>query len=388
MGIMNKFELRKFVAPEFIFGQGSIYLAGQYAKNFNSRRILIVSDPGVIKAGWTDKVIQSLQEHSIENVLFSNVTSNPRAEEVMQGADLFHSTRCDGIIAVGGGSPIDCAKGIGIVSSNRRNILEFEGVDKVKYPMPPIICIPTTAGTAADVSQFAIISDSEERVKKTIVSKAVVPDVALIDPLTTTTMPQYLTACTGIDCLVHAIESFVSNASSMITDVHALEAIRLASRYLLPVLENPDNLEFRTKMMMASLEAGLAFSNASLGITHAMAHSLGGLSDLPHGECNAILMEHVLEFNYKDAAERYTKIGEAMGLNLDKLTTNEKKQSILLNINRLKKEAGIENKLSTFGISSGDIPCLAKNAMSDVCVVTNPRKPIEKDIEVIYEEAL
>lgn len=388
MDIRNRLELRKFVAPEFIFGEDSIYLAGQYARNFNSRRILLVSDCGVIEAGWAKKVIFSLDALGIEHVMFSNVSPNPRADEIMEGTEFFHNSKCDGIIAVGGGSPIDCAKGIGIVASNRRHILEFEGVDKVHNPMPPIICIPTTAGTAADVSQFAIISDTEAKVKKTIVSKAVVPDVALIDPVTTTTMSPYLTACTGIDCLVHAIEAYVSNASSMITDVHAIEAIRLASKFLLPVLREPDNIEFRTKMMMASLEAGLAFSNASLGITHAMAHSLGGLADLPHGECNAILMEHVLEFNYSNAAERYTNIGEAMGLNLSGFNTNEKKSSILREIKRLKKEAGIENKLSSFGIGYGDIPYLSKNAINDICVVTNPRRPIKKDIEVIYEEAL
>ncbi|MDP4173654.1 MAG: alcohol dehydrogenase-like regulatory protein ErcA [Bacteroidota bacterium] len=388
MEIHNKFELRKFVAPEFIFGEGSINLAGQYARNFNARRVLIVTDPGIIQAGWAKVVETSLEAHGIGFLTFSNITPNPKAEEVMQGAELFHNSRCDCIVAVGGGSSIDCAKGIGIVASNRRHILEFEGVDKVQYSMPPIICIPTTAGTAADVSQFAIITDSNEKLKKAIVSKVVVPDVALIDPTTTTTMPNYLTACTGIDCLVHAIEAFVSNASSMITDVHAMEAIRLASKYLLRVLREPNNMEYRTKMMMASLEAGLAFSNASLGVTHAMAHSLGGLTDVAHGECNSILVDHVLEFNFKGAPDRYARIGDAMGLNLKGEDTKSIKKSILAEISRLKKEAKINNRLSSIGIGFSDIPYLAKNAMHDICVVTNPRKPVEKDIEVIYEEAL
>ncbi len=193
---------------------------------------------------------------------------------------------------------MDCAKGIGIVSTNRKNILDIEGIDNVPIPGPPLICIPTTSGTSADVSQFAIINDTVEKRKIAIISKTVVPDVALIDPLTTLTMPAYLTACTGIDALVHAVEAYVSTANSPLLDLHALEAVRLVCTNLPQVLAAPTDLELRGKMTLASLQAGLAFSNASLGAVHAMAHSLGGLLDLPHGECNALLLDHVVNFNY------------------------------------------------------------------------------------------
>ena len=227
-------------------------------------------------------------------------------------------------MAVGGGSVIDCAKGIGIVSSNRRHILEFVGADRIPTPMPPVVCVPTTGGTSADLSQFAIFTDLVARTKVAIVSKAVVPDVSLIDPRTLTTMDRYLTACTGMDALVHAFEAFASNAHSPLTDLHALEAIRLVRTSLPACIRDPSDLDARGRMMLASLEAGLAFSNASLGAVHAMAHSLGGALDLPHGECNSILLSHVVAFNFSTASERYDRIGEAMGLDWRGLGANEK----------------------------------------------------------------
>jgi alcohol dehydrogenase class IV len=313
------------------------------------------------------------------------VTSNPRAEEVMAGVEVYQREHCNLIIAVGGGSPMDCAKGIGIASANRRDVLEFEGVDQVPIPGPPLICIPTTAGSSADVSQFAIITDAERRVKIAIISKTVVPDVALIDPLTTITMDAALTAFTGMDALVHGIEAFVSNANSPVTDLHALEAIHLVTENVLPAVAGPENISLREEMMLGSLNAGLAFSNASLGAVHAMAHSLGGLLDFPHGETNAILLEHVISYNFETAFDRYLRIGQAMGLDLK---PGQEKESILSAIRNLRKAIGIDQTLGEIGLSHDDIPELAKKALQDACMVTNPRRPTQRDIEVIYENAL
>ncbi len=388
MDSQSDLELRKFVAPEFIFGLGALKLAGRYAKNFGASRILIVTDPGVMAAGWTDQVIANLELESLPYVIFSGVSPNPRAEEVMAGAEVYQSSGCNLILAVGGGSPMDCAKGIGIVSTNKKHILEFEGVDRVSIPMPPLICIPTTGGTSADVSQFAIISNREEKIKIAIISKAVVPDVSLIDPATLTTMDHYLAGCTGLDALVHAIEAYVSTAHSPITDLHALEAIRLVSSSLLPSLAAPADLQLRSQVMLGSLEAGLAFSNASLGAVHAMAHSLGGLLDLPHGECNAILLEHVMSFNFPEASERFLQIGEALGLDLNHRTVSERKAAILAEVTRLRKAVGIEQSLGQKGVQRTDLGELSQKAMNDPCIVTNPRRPVRRDLEVIFEEAL
>ncbi len=380
-------ELRKFVAPEFIYGTDARLLVGRYSRNFGARKVLVVTDPGVVEAGWTSQVVSSLEQEGLPCIVFSSVSSNPRAEEVMAGARLYRSEGCNVIVAVGGGSPMDCAKGIGIVDSNDVHILDFEGVDQVPVPGPPLICVPTTAGSAADVSQFAIITDLVKKVKIAIISKTVVPDVALIDPVTTTTMDVDLTAHTGMDALTHGIEAFASNASSPVTDLHALEAIRLVSANLLDSLSFIDDLNFRSKLMLGSLHAGLAFSNASLGILHAMTHSLGGYLDLAHGHCNAILLHHVIDYNFDTVPERYCSIGEAMGIPLRGMTFAQKKNAILKEVDRIQQTAGVSQTLGQMGVSRADIPRLAEHAMSDACIATNPRKPGRKDIEALYEKA-
>ncbi len=379
------YELRKFLAPEFIFGNGARRLAGQYAKNLGGRNVLVVTDPGVIAAGWVDDVLASLHHERIQTTVFDEVTPNPRDHEVMTGAELYLRQGCNAIVAAGGGSPMDCAKGIGIVSNSRRHILEFEGVDNVITPPPPLLCIPTTAGSAADVSQFAIISDTTRQVKIAIISKAVVPDVALIDPETTTTMDPYITAYTGIDALSHAFEAYVSNANSAITDLHALEATRLVAKYLIAATQQPTDQAIRSAMMLGSLYAGMAFSNASLGAVHAMAHSLGGFLDFPHGAANAILLPYVVEFNYEAAASRYLALAQAMGITP---APGREKEDLLQALFELRQAAGFTDTLTTLGLNPRHIPRLAQNAMQDACMVTNPRPPTQKEIELIYERAI
>ncbi len=381
-------ELRKFVAPEYIFGAGARLLVGRYAKNLGASKVLVVSDPGVVAAGWTAEVIANLAAEGLGHSLFTDVSPNPRAAQVMAGAEVYREEKCNFIVAVGGGSPMDCAKGIGIVSSNGRHILEFKGVDQVRAPMPPLICIPTTGGTSADVSQFAIITDPQERVKVAIISKSVVPDLALIDPMTLSTMDAYLTACTGLDALTHGIEAFVSNASSPMTDLHALEAIRLVSTHLPESIRNPQDIDLRAKIMEGSLLAGLAFSNAILGANHAMAHSLGGEKDAPHGECNAILLDHVIEFNLPASPERFERIGEAMGLDLRGRDIKGRTRALLDKVREIKQAAGMTVSLTELGIRRTDLPQLSKKALQDPCMVTNPRRANQRDIEVIYEESL
>jgi alcohol dehydrogenase len=381
-------ELRKFVAPEFVFGAGALELAGQYAENFGARKVMIVTDPGILKAGWLQPVINSLEKYSLPYVVFKNVHENPRDTDVMAAARIFREEGCNLLLAVGGSSSIDCAKGIGIVSSNHRPIGDFEGVDQVSNAMPPLICIPTTAGSSADVSQFAIILDSFRKTKMAIVSKTLVPDVALIAPMTLVTMSPYLTACTGMDALCHAIEAYVSTASSPITDLHALKAVELLTHYLPLVLRYPENIEYRSQTMMGSLSAGMAFSNAILGAVHALAHSLGGRFDLPHGECNAILLRHVMAYNFPACRQRYEKIGESMGLTLAGMTAAEREVLILSAMDSFREKLGISRTLKDIGVREEDIPVLAQSACQDPCLATNPRTATVQEIEEIYRNAL
>lgn len=385
---MALYEMRKFVAPEFIFGVGSRRRAAYYARHLMARRVLLVSDPGVIAAGWLKEIQDDLAEAGIEWVVFNALTPNPKDFEVMAGAALYARERCDVIVAIGGGSAIDCAKAIGIVHSNGVNVLAFEGVDQVEVPGPPLICIPTTAGTAADISQFCIIVNSAERYKMAIISKTVVPDVALVDPETTLTMDPYLTACTGLDALTHAIEAYVSTASSPVVDVHALAAIRLVCENLEGAVAAPNSMPARENMLLGSLQAGLAFSNASLGAVHAMAHSIGGYLDRPHGECNALLLEHVVRFNIEASPERYRQIGEAMGIDMRGMTERERAKRIFDALRDLRTRVGVVDSLATRGVRMADVSELAVHALEDACLVTNPRRANIADIQAIYGDAL
>jgi alcohol dehydrogenase class IV len=388
MSGQNAPELRKFLAPEFLFGIGARHHAGRYARNLGASRLLLVSDPGVIACGWTSQVRAILEQEGLETVLFSGLTPNPKAQEIMQGAEIYRQADCDSIVVVGGGSPIDCAKGIAVVVANGGHILDYEGVDMISEPGPPLLCIPTTAGTAADVSQFALVTDQAHRNKITIISKAIVPDLSLVDPEMTSTMDPFLTACTGIDALTHAIEAAVSNAHSPITDLHALKAIELIHAHIETAVASPGDLGAREQMMLGCLEAGLAFSNASLGAVHAMAHSLGGYLDLPHGECNAILLRQVMEFNMPAAGDQFSLILKAMGFESRRLTTREMAASILAEIERLRRAVGIHQTLNDFGVHRTDVRELAKAAERDPCLVTNPRAANRRDLEVLYEESL
>lgn len=380
--------LRKFVSPEIVFGAGSRKSVANFASNFGAKHVFLVSDPGVAAAGWVGEIVNLLTDAGIRTTVYTGVSANPRVDEVMAGAELYKSSECDVIVAIGGGSPMDCAKGIGIVVSDGRNIVDFEGVDTIVNPPPPMILIPTTAGTSADVSQFAIISDPVRRFKFSIISKAIVPDVSLIDPEVTETMSSYLTACTGVDALVHAIEAYVSTGSGPLTDSHALEAIRLINRNLEPLVANIADAYLREQIMLASMQAGLAFSNAILGAVHAMSHSLGGFLDLPHGLCNAVLLEHVVAYNFHSAEERFRRVAEAMNIDTRGMSQAEIQKRLMSRIIQLKRTVGLEAKLSELGVRVSDIPSLSSFALQDPCILTNPRKSSLRDVQVVYEEAL
>lgn len=381
-------NLRKFVMPEVVFGKGARKLAGQYAEKFSLKKVLLVTDKGIIENGWLEDVVKSLDELGIEYILFTELTPNPKDFEVMLGAESFKNNRCDGIIAIGGGSPMDLAKGVGIISTNGGIIVDYKGVDMITKAIPPMIFIPTTAGTSADVSQFGIISDTKKKIKVAIVSKNIIPDVALIDYETTLTMDNYLTACTGIDAFTHAIEAYVSKASSPLTDIHAIEAINIIYNYLPLIIKEPDNLQYREKLMFASMEAGFAFSNAILGAVHAMAHSLGGLLDLPHGECNGILLNHVVDFNYSSTPDKFNKISEIIGIKMHNYNSQEKKLILFDKLQELKESIGIIKSLKELGVRESDIPLLAHNALNDACIITNPREAAKEDIEKIFYKAM
>ena len=378
-------NLRKFLAPEIVYGRGAVGLAGRHSENLGASKVLLVTDPGVRAAGWTGKVESELRNHKIPYAIFDRMAENPKDYEVMEGAEVYRKERCDLILAVGGGSPMDCAKGIGVVAGNNDNITVFKGVDEVPKPGPPLVFIPTTAGSSADVSQFAIITDSERSIKIAVVSKMVIPDISIVDPETCLTMPPDLTAATGMDALCHAFEAYVSTASSPLTDMAALRAVELIAGNLVSAYQNPSDITSRDHMMMASLMAGLAFSNASLGLVHAMAHSLGGYLDLTHGECNAVLLEKVAQFNFHAAPEKYTRLFRAMEPVAEEKTGPVDASRIRECLRTLRNRIRITDRLSDMGVRLEDIPNLARSAFCDPCLATNPKAADEQDIEMIYK---
>lgn len=381
-------ELRKYVAPEIITGTDARLMVGRYLGHFAAKKPFLVTDPYLRTMAWFHDILLEIEHYVTDYTIYDQVSSNPREYEVMEGAKIFLEHKCDVIIAIGGGSPIDCAKGISIVSTNGGEILDYEGVDEINLPGPPLICIPTTSGASADVSQFAIIRDTPNLVKKAIISKKVVPDLALIDPVPLMTMDPYLTACTGMDALTHALEAYVSNANSHLTNVHALEAIRMINDTIQDAIKPQRSLYTMYQMMLGSLQAGLAFSNASLGAVHAMAHSLGGLLDLPHGECNSILLEHVTSSNYDAAEDRYAVIADAMGIKTSGRKSCQIKDDLLRHLSELRKSLAIPDFAFVDTFNDELLDKLSEGALLDPCMITNPKELTKEEVKQIYGAAL
>ncbi len=384
----NLLELRKFVIPEIIIGVDARLLIGRYISHFNAKKPMIVTAKDIKDWEWFHETIEQIRPHVEKLFFFDDITPNPKDTEAMLGAELFLSLDCDLIIAIGGGSAIDCAKCISIVASNGGNILDYEGVDEVLMPGPPLICIPTTAGSSADVSQFAIIKDTSSDIKRAIISKKVVPDLALIDPIPLMSMDPYLTACTAMDALTHAIEAYVSNTHSALTDVHALESIDLINQAIESSITPTRTVEIMFQLMLGSLQAGLAFSNASLGAVHAMSHSMGGLLDLPHGECNSILLEHIIRINFDTVPERYRDIAKKLGLSVDNVSNFLLLEMIIERIVSIRSSLNIPASIKVAGLSEQTVDYLVANALNDPCMVTNPRTLTKEEVRSIYGRVL
>lgn len=379
--------LLKFEVPEIIFGRGSLKQIGQCSRRLGGDRILLVTDPGIVASGWIDEALGYLKQEGLKTFVYDNVVSNPRTYQVEAGAVEYSRHECDVIVAIGGGSPMDTAKGIAILVSNQGRIEDYVGCNLITQPLPPLICVPTTAGTGSDVSQFAIIANTDKKVKLTILSRAIMPDISLIDPRLLQTETAELIALTGMDALTHAIEAFVSSLSWPLTDPHAHHAIRLVFRHLEEAVyrKTIDPLE---GMATASLEAGAAFSNAILGAVHALAHPLGGRYDMQHGLANAILLPVVLGKNLEHAPEKSVMIANAMGINTRGKTKAEAAELVPERIGDLIHTLHIPTKLSQVGVKPEDIPLLARDAAEDLCMMTNPHKYDLSDIEAMYRNAL
>lgn len=380
--------LSKFHAPEIVFGPHSLPEAAHAAVRLGARRPFVVSDPGVMEAGWPAELIAGLREAGLTPVVWTDLTPNPKDHEIEAGHERYREAGCDVVLGIGGGSVIDAAKGVALLAAHGGRILDFEGIDRIAHPIPPLIMMPTTSGTGADVSQFCIVTDTVRHTKITIMGRALVPDVSVIDPRMLVTMPEQLNAATGLDALTHGIEAFVSLAHGPLTDHHALQAISLVNGHLARTMWRPDDARARSFMAQAALEAGLAFTNAILGATHAMSHQVGGLLDLPHGVVNGVLLPHVIRWNGAEVPERFVPIAQAMGLDVAGAPPHEAVEMVADAVRRLGDEVGVPRGLAALGVRREDIPRLSELTLSDACLTTNPRPTNGVDVARLFEAAL
>lgn len=381
-------HIKKFVTPEIIFGSNAISQVGEACLRLGAKKVLIVSDLGVANAGWLEKIIQTCKDSHLPYATFTDITTNPKDTEVVKGVSVFRENECDAIIGIGGGSVLDVAKAIAILATNSGKISDYEGIDKIEKPLPPMVMVMTTAGSGSEVSQFSIIVDSERKRKMTIVSKTLVPDIAIIDPFTLMTKDSALTASTGMDVLTHAIEAYVSIAATPLTDVQAKNALYLVTNYLRPSVASKTNMEAKEAMAMASLQAGLAFSNAILGAAHAISHAIGGRFPLPHGEINAILLPHIMDFNFIAVPKRFTEIAEIMGIDTRGLTQREAGNRAVAFVNQLSEDIGIPKRLRNIGITEDEINLISQPALEDACMITNPRDMDFIQVKTLLENIL
>ena len=381
-------NISKFVAPEIIFGRGSLSQLGESVVRIGASKVFLVSDEDVIKAGWVDLAVHYLHAAGLETEIFSSLTTNPKDFEVTEGVIRYKEARCDGIVAVGGGSPTDVAKAIAMLAANGGKLQDYEGINKISRPLPPMVIAPSTAGAGSEVSQFTIIVDTVRKLKMSIISKSLVPDIAIVDPELVKTMDAKLAAATGLDAFTHGIESYVSLAATPLTDIHALKAIQLSSQNLRRAVADRSDMEANTNMSMASLTAGLAFSNAILGATHAMTHQVDGLIDQHHGETNASILPHVMEFNLAACPDRFRDIAIAMGEDVTGLDQLAAAARSIEAVKRLIEDVGLAKGLADLGLREEFIPLLSRNAMRDACIVTNPRNASIEDIEAIFRKAM
>ena len=381
--------MTKYLVPEIVFGAGALDEIGHAARRLGAVRPLLVTDAGVRAAGWSAQAQEHLRAAGLQATVWSDITPNPKDHEVVAGAQAYSEAGCDVLVAVGGGSVIDAAKAIAVLASNGGDIFDYEGIDRIPRPIPPLVAVPTTAGTGADVSQFAVITDTGRGLKATLIGKTLVPDISLTDPCLLVTMPDWLAATTGLDALTHGVEAYVSRAASFLTDEHALSAVALVGEHLARSVHDPLDTGARLGMARASLSAGLAFTNAILGAAHAISHQVGGLLDLPHGMVNAILLPHVVRFNAEVAPARFRALAGALGVpGAPRLADDEVGDALASAIAGLASSIGAPRRLRDIGVLPSHLGQLSRQTLYDACLTTNPRDVSEADVMSILLAAL
>ena len=383
--------VNRFILNEVsYFGPGARKELPGVVARLGFKKALVVTDKGLVKFGVAKMVTDVLEEAGIAYEMYSEVKPNPTVTNVKMGVEAFAAAGADFIVAIGGGSAMDTAKGIGIVTNNPEfaDVVSLEGCAPTKKKTVPIIALPTTAGTAAETTINYVIIDEEKQKKMVCVDPNDIPCCSIIDAELMYTLPKGTTAATGMDALTHAIEGYITKAAWELSDMFEIEAIRMINKHLRTAVYDPTNPVGRHGMAVAQYVAGMAFSNVGLGVVHGMAHPMGSLFDIPHGVANALLLPTVMEFNKPVCIDKYVEIAKAMDAYKEGMTKAEAAQAACDAVRALAIEVGIPQHLSEIGIKEEDIDALADQAIADVCTPGNPRQVTRADIVELYRRVL
>lgn len=377
-----------YVPPVNLMGRGCLQEAGKMIQNMGIHKALVVSDRRLISSGVAEQVLSILRKSGLDYVIYDEVQPNPTCQNVHDGLQVFQDHGCDAIISIGGGSPQDAAKGIGILATNGGHIREYEGLHQSKHKSVPLVAINTTAGTSSEVTMNYVITDEERKVKMVMVDRNSLVDLSVNDPELMLSKPASLTAATGMDALTHAVEAMVTPGGFTVTSATAAAAVELIFEYLPRAVRDGSDMEAREHMTYACFLGGIAFNNAGLGYVHAMAHQLGGVYDLPHGVCNAMLLPYVEELNAKHAPGKFRHIAKAIGMDVKGKRDEECSEYVIEAIRQLSKEVGIPEKLSELGVKNPDVELLADNAMKDACAPSNPYQPSKDEVMELFRKII
>lgn len=378
----------QFQTPtKIISGIGSTAEIIKELNAINAKKVLLITDPGLVQAGVAQQVVEMLKQAAVEVEIFDAVEPDPSIQVATKAAEMAKNVKANVLIALGGGSAIDTAKSAALLVTNGGYLKDYAGVNKVVKPILPLIAVPTTAGTGSEVTIFAVMSDPEKQEKFTISGALIAPAVAVLDPLLTLKLPPSVTAFTGMDALTHAIEAFTSSIAQPATDALALSAIKLVLKHLPVAVGRGDNIKARDGMLQASLLAGIAFNNAFLGLAHAIASPLGGHFHVPHGLANAVMLPYVMEYNLPTAVRRYAEIGRALGLQAVGDTPRAVAEKTVAAITQLARDINIPEKLSNIGAKEELLPLVARDALKSIQLKFNVRNASEKEILALLQKA-
>ena len=386
--MLNKVNL--FISPnKVIFGNATASQVGKEAAQFGAKKALLVTDKGVVKAGLLTGIQDSLKAQKIDFHILDEVEAEPSARNVDDGAKLAVSTGSDIVIGVGGGSPMDVAKGIAVMVKNKGKLLDYAGTDLVPEKGLPRILLPTTSGTGSEVTRTIVVMDDERTLKMAVHSNRVLADVAIVDPLLTLSMPPKVTADTGADALVHAIETYVAMSATPFSDILAIEAIRLIAENLPAAYAKGENITARYNTSLGATMAGIAFTGGGLGAVHALSNILGVKYHLSHGRVNAVMLPYIVDYNKIGDLNKYAVIAEAVGINTEGLSPYEASEELVTYLFNLLEILNISVRLSDYGATKADIPALVEGGMKLARLfVPNPRNMTEEDVRNIYTSAL